>query len=224
MSRLRRFVPYLILLLPVIAILILKQGKNVYKTLPYIGNYKGLKPNGDTIYHQIPNFSLTDQYGKAFGFDDLKGKTYVANFIFTRCNTICPEITRNLKVIQDEYKDVKDFLIVSITLDPKYDAPEILHRFATKYDVNNKNWHFLTGSRDTIAWLMNKDGFLMVPPLPNPQDPVQIQHTEIVALVDKDGYIRGHYDGTSLQEIDRLKDEVKVLYHSYGEAAKRDKR
>ncbi|MGZ5280846.1 MAG: hypothetical protein ACXWEY_01085 [Bacteroidia bacterium] len=74
MSRLRKLVPYLILLLPIIGILILTQGRNVYISLPHIGNYKGIKPNGDTIYHQIPEFSLTDQYGKAYGSEDLKGK------------------------------------------------------------------------------------------------------------------------------------------------------
>lgn len=214
----------MILLLPIIGILILKQGRNVYKPLPYIGNYKGLKPNGDTIYHQIPSFSLTDQYGKAFGSNELKGKTYIASFIFTRCNSICPVITENLKEVFEGYKDVESFSMVSVTLDPKYDSAEVLHAFADKFGVNNKNWHFLTGNKDSIAWLMNKDGFLMVMPLPGTDDPVQIQHTEVIALVDKDGHIRGHYDGTNSKEIDRLKDEIKVLYHSYGETAKQTKR
>jgi protein SCO1/2 len=222
LNRLRRFIPYLILLLPIIGILILKQGKNVYKSLPHIGNYQGIKPNGDTIYHKIPDFSLTDQYGKAFGSNELKGQTYVANFIFTRCPNICPEMTRNLKAIQDDYKDVKDFKMVSFTLDPKYDSAKVLAAFADKYDVNNKNWHFLTGSRDTIYRLMNQEGYLVVKPLPN-EDPAQFQHSELVVLVDKDGYIRGNYNGTLVKEIERLNDEIKVLYHSYGEA-KRAKR
>ncbi|RYD82780.1 MAG: SCO family protein [Sphingobacteriales bacterium] len=216
MRVLRRFIPYLILLLPVIAILILRQGKNVYQKLPHIGNYKGLKPNGDTIFHAIPEFSLTDQYGKAFGSNDLKGKTYVANFIFTRCPNICPEMTKNLTVIKNEFKNWKDFRMISMTLDPKFDSPKVLNAFADKYEVNNGNWHFLTGSHDSIYWLMNQEGFLIVKPLPS-EDPAQFQHSEVVALIDKDGYIRGHYNGTDLKDVERLKDEIKLLYHSYAE-------
>ncbi|MGZ5280847.1 MAG: SCO family protein [Bacteroidia bacterium] len=129
-------------------------------------------------------------------------------------------MTRNLKEIQDGYKNVKDFRMLSITLDPKYDSAEVLYRFADKFGVNNKNWHFLTGSKDSIYWLMNKDGFLVVQPVPGKEDEVQLQHSELVVLVDKDGYIRGQYDGTKEKEIERLKDEIKVLYHSYGEPAK----
>jgi protein SCO1 len=207
-------IPLGILLLPILYFLYLSRGKNVYKTLPHIGNPERIDEKGDTIFHRIPDFRFTDQYGKPFGSAELKGKTYVADFFFTRCPGICKDLTASMKRVHEEYKDAKGLEFISFTVDTRNDSAKALHIYAEKHGINNTNWHFLHGSRDTLQYLMNEKGFLVLKPEWN-EDLAQVKHTELLVLVDKNGYIRGHYNGTKKDDVDRLIDEIRVLYHEY---------
>jgi protein SCO1/2 len=215
-------IPFGILLLPILYLFYLNTGKNVYKRLPHIGIPTGIDAKGDTIFHKVPYFRFTDQYGKPFGTPELEGKTYVADFFFTRCPSICKDLTASLKSFQEDYKDVKDLAIVSFTIDPAHDSAKVLNAYANKHGVNNSNWHFVNGNKDTLQYLMNEKGFLVLKPEWN-EDLAQVKHTELLVLVDKYGHIRGHYDGTKKEEVDRLKDEIKVLYAEYADKGKRKK-
>jgi protein SCO1 len=210
----RIFVIFLILVLPIIVLLCMNRGKNVYKDLPYLGNPRGLTESGDTIRHTIPSFNFTDQDGKNFGSDDLKGKIYIAEFFFTSCPTICPLLAGNLKKVNEAYQAAKDVHIVSITLDPETDSVKQLKEYADKNDISSDKWHLLTGPKEAIYNLINEKGFLLLKPEPN-ADPYRFKHTEMLTLVDKEGHIRGQYDGTNDKEIEKLMDEIRVLLIKY---------
>lgn len=191
----------------------MNRGKNVYKDLPYYGNPR-LSESGDTIRHTIPSYQFTDQSGKKFGSEDLKGKIYVAEFFFTSCPTICPVLAKSLKEVLDAYKTVPEFHIVSITLDPETDSVKQLAEYAERNQIKADKWHLLTGPKEDIYNLINEKGFLLLKPEPN-ADPYQFKHTEMLTLVDKEGHIRGQYDGTKKEEIEKLIDEIRVLLVNY---------
>lgn len=191
----------------------MNRGKNVYKDLPYFGNPR-LSESGDTIRHTIPAYRFTDQAGKKFGSEDLKGKVYVAEFFFTSCPSICPVMAKNLQKVQEAYKTREDVHIVSITLDPETDSVAQLAKYAAENQVSPDKWHLLTGPKEDIYNLINEKGFLLLKPEPN-EDPYQFKHTEMLTLVDKEGHIRGQYDGTNEKEVEKLIDEIRVLLINY---------
>ena len=215
-GRIRRVLPVFIILFlaPIVVILLFKFGKNVYKPLPYIGTPTGIDSKGDTIRHKVRDFVFTDQYGKAFGADSLKGKIHIANFFFTSCPNICPLMTQNLQRVQGKFKDDKDFRIVSFTLDPKRDTAARLKWYADKYKINTYQWHFVTSTKDQIASVMGEDGYLVVKPVEG-ANPDQLQHSDLVILVDKEGHIRGNYHGTKEEDIDKLIEDAHTLYVAY---------
>jgi protein SCO1/2 len=212
-------VPVLIvIILPLLVIILVKQGKNVYKHLPYIGNPVGIAPNGDTIRHTIKSFQFTDQNGQPYGSDSLKGKIYVADFFFTSCTSICPMMTKELKdVVFDQYQTGKhsdEVKIVSFTIDPKRDSPARLLHYAQKFGISGNRWKFLTGPKDSIYKLMGTEGYLMIKPSPE-EGSDQITHSKYVDLVDKEGHIRGVFDATDHTELERLRDEIRLLMLQY---------
>ncbi|MCX6351130.1 MAG: SCO family protein [Bacteroidetes bacterium] len=210
---------FIILILPVVVMFCINHGKNKYTQLPYFGNYKGIAPNGDTIRHTIKSYSLTDQNHNPFGSDQLKGQVYVADFFFTSCGTICPTLTKNLIRVQEAFETAKDFHVVSISIDPEHDTAEVLQNYKAKYKIKTPNWHFLTGKKDYIYDVMNTDGFLLIKPEPDPASK-ELEHTGIISLVDKEGHVRGQYQGTDDEEIDRLMDEIRLLYVNYANSKK----
>jgi protein SCO1 len=207
-------VPVGILIVPILFLIYLSRGQNVYKTLPHLGMPEGIDEKGDTIFHKVPGFRFTDQDGKPFGSAELKGKTYVADFFFTRCPSICKDLTAALKRVQEEYKEAKNLEFVSFTIDPAHDSAQVLKAYARKYEANERNWHFLRGSKDSVQFLMNQGGYLLLKPEWN-EDLAKVNHSELIVLVDRDGHIRGNYNATDKEAVDRLIDEIRVLYHEY---------
>lgn len=174
----------------------------------------------DTVFQTIPSFSLTDETGKTFDSNSLKGKIYVASFFFTRCTTICPKITTQLSRVQDTFHQDPEVQLLSISVDPKFDEPEKLAAYAKRFDANKGQWYFLTGEKKVIYPLVLK-GF-HVPLADASEYDVAIKnpdetfiHSERLVLVDKKGIIRGFYDGTDKKEVDRLLVEIKVLKSIY---------
>jgi protein SCO1/2 len=174
----------------------------------------------DTVFQTIPSFSLTDETGKAFDSNSLKGKIYVASFFFTRCTTICPKITTQLSRVQDTFHQDPEVQLLSISVDPKFDEPEKLAAYSKRFDANKGQWYFLTGEKKVIYPLVLK-GF-HVPLADASEYDLAITkpdetfiHSERLVLVDKEGIIRGFYDGTDKKEVDRLLVEIKVLKSIY---------
>ncbi len=200
-----------------------QQEKTVVKVerLPFLGEYS-LEPrtdeNGqiyiDTIYHSIAPFEFINQYGERFGSEDLKGKIYIADFIFTSCPSICPIMTDNLKEIFEIYKDEKDFLIISHTIDPEFDTPEVLSKYANERKINNSIWIFLTGDREKI-YEIAENSYLSYAKI-DPNAPGGYIHSGFVVLIDPEGRIRGAYDATESVNIEKLEKDIQILMNEYG--------
>ncbi len=174
----------------------------------------------DTVFQTIPSFSLTNETGKTFDSKSLKGKIYVASFFFTRCTTICPKITSQVSRVQDTFLGDPEVQLLSISVDPKFDQPEQLALYAKRFDANKDQWHFLTGEKKMIYPLVLKgfhvplaDASEYDAAIKNPDE--TFIHSERLVLVDKEGIIRGFYDGTDKKEVDRLLVEIKVLKNIY---------
>lgn len=227
---------FLVLILPVFIYLGLKTfGTNHFSLPRYIPAIdsttreikmaKRLNPRWneaemDTVFQTIPSFNLTDETGKTFDSNSLKGKIYVTSFFFTRCGTICPKISSQLSRVQDTFHQDPEVQLLSISVDPKFDQPEKLALYAKRFDANKGQWHFLTGEKKVIYPLVLK-GF-HVPLADASEYDAAIKHpdetfihSERLVLVDKEGVIRGFYDGTDKKEVDRLLVEIKVLKNIY---------
>ena len=166
---------------------------------------------GDTIFHQIPDFSLLSQQGKAFTGADLEGSIYIANFFSTNCPSNCQKIASQLVRVQEAFETKPEVKIVSITADPENDAAETLQQFAAKYGAREDKWHFLKGNRQDVVRLAKEGYFLPVPD----EGQQSFTYSDKLVLVDKEGKIRGIYEGTDLAEIDRLITEINVLLDEY---------
>ena len=141
---------------------------------------------------KAPDFQLINQDGDTITNKDYLGKVYVAEFFFTTCPTICPIMNQNLVEIQEEFKNKNDFGIVSFSIDPKHDTPEVLKSYAENYGINHPNWNLLTGEREAIYGLAN--GGFNIYAGENSEVPGGFAHQGLFALVDKEGYIRSRLD------------------------------
>ncbi|MDB4973593.1 MAG: SCO1/SenC family protein [Myxococcaceae bacterium] len=169
---------------------------------------------------QVPAFSLTDQRSKTVTNRDLLGKPWVANFVFTRCPSVCPLLTAKFKALQSKVAlPASDVEYVSFSVDPQYDTSEVLAAYAAKYDADPERWRFLTGPLATVEKTIVQ-GFKihMGDPTPHPGDPslIDIMHGEHFVLVDAQGTIRGYYRSEPA-ELGELADDLRALVNS-GEA------
>jgi protein SCO1/2 len=175
----------------------------------------GLAPAQQTlpVLFTLPDFSLTERGGQAVTLGSLKGKVWIADFIFTHCQGPCPLMTRQMAGLQAALAGVPDLQLVSITCDPKRDTPERLREYAQQAGADPRRWLFLTGDRQAIYDLSAK-GFHMgvnVDPGDVNTTDYPILHSTRFALIDRDGAVRGFYDGTSPEVVDRLKDDARRL-------------
>jgi len=171
----------------------------------------------DTIYRHIPAFNLIDQNGKKIDQSVVKNKIYVADFFFTRCGTICPKLSSQLTRVQDIFRDNPDIVFLSHTVDPEYDTPEQLKVYAQKYEAIPGKWYFLTGNKAEIYDLA-LHGYFLPAIDKNVRDGKPDEtfiHSQKLVLVDKEGIVRGFYDGTDKKDVDRLVLEIRVLLDIY---------
>jgi len=162
----------------------------------------------DTIYHSIPNFSFTNQDGNEVTNKSFSNGYYVTDFFFTSCPTICPVMTKNMLQLYDEFEDEEKVLFLSHTIDTRHDSVAVLKKYATKIDVKSDKWHFVTGSKEGIYDIAES---YLVSAAEDPNSPGGYIHSGAFILVDPLGHIRGYYDGTQPQAVDKLKRELKAL-------------
>lgn len=155
------------------------------------------EPAPPPVLGQLPEFTLIDARGQPFGSADLAGEVYVTNFIFTRCASICPRLTASMARLQQRYaaEGVDGLRLVSITVDPEYDTPEVLRAYGQTHGVSPDRWSLLTGTPDAITELV-VGGFktAMGRPEQAPGGLIDIAHTGKFVIVDGSGGIRGYYD------------------------------
>ncbi len=171
----------------------------------------------DTVYNHIPPFKLIDQDGKTVDQSIVKGKIFVADFFFTRCGTICPKISSQLTRVQDIFRNKSDVVFLSHSVDPEHDRPAELKAYARKYEAIPGKWYFLTGNKAEIYNLAMHGYYLpAVDAGVNEGKPDEtFIHSEKLVLVDKEGIVRGFYDGTDKEDVDRLVLEIRVLLDIY---------
>jgi protein SCO1/2 len=209
----------IVLGVPVFVFLFLKFfGENKFDLPHYFpeldasGEVKVVK--GDTVFIKAPDFQLKDKDGEIYSYK--KGGISVVSFFFSRCGTICPITNKNLLRVAENFKSDSLVSILSLTVDPIYDTPEVLKKYANELGANYKRWMFLTGDKKYIYDLAIK-GFKL--PVSDASDYdkniVDIDqtfiHSDKLLLIDKYGHIRGIYEGTNKSEIERLVVEIKVL-------------
>jgi protein SCO1/2 len=164
---------------------------------------------GTTEDHTVAEFKLINQNGEIITQEDYQDKIYVADFFFTRCPSICPIMTANLVIIQEEFLNNDDIMLLSLSVTPKMDSIPVLREYADKKGVIDSKWNITTGDKKHIYDLARKSYFAVVE-----QGDGGLQdfiHTPNFILVDKKKRIRGIYDGTNDEEILRLINDIKIL-------------
>lgn len=164
--------------------------------------------------HKIGQFEFTDQLGKPYGSKDLKGKTYVVEYFFTTCGTICPRMNAQMQRVHKVYKDNPNFEIISLTVDAKTDTVEQMYRYAEGHGADHSAWHFLTGDQAELYKLARRSFFVLKPAETRNQGDVgsDFIHTQYFVLIDKQARIRGYYDGTSEKEVGKLIKDIDFLF------------
>ena len=160
-------------------------------------------------YHKIANFSLINQNGDIITQEDYNDKIYVADFFFTTCQTICPIMTDHMREIQDELLHDQEVLLLSHSVTPEIDSVEQLKRYATLKGVDDTKWNLVTGDKKQIYNLARQS--YMAVKTTGSGDQYDMIHTENFMLIDKKRQIRGYYDGTDPEDIDRLLEDISVL-------------
>lgn len=187
---------------------ILAPGKNVNQEL-VDSTIVHVKKN-----HTISDFALLNQNGDTITPKDYEDKIYVADFFFTTCGTICPVMTGNMKKIQQKTLLEDDIKLLSHTVMPNIDTVAQLKRYAKEKGVITKKWNLVTGSKEEIYDLARKS-YLVAKYNPTEEDLYGIIHTENFVLVDKRKRIRGMYDGTDDEDIERLLNDIEILREEY---------
>jgi protein SCO1/2 len=159
-------------------------------------------------YHKISDFSLTNQNGETVTQEKYNNKIYVADFFFTTCQSICPIMTKNMKDIQDKLIKDSEVLLLSHTVFPEIDSVEVLKKYAVKNSVVDSKWDLVTGDKKEIYDLARKS---YLAAKDNSFGEYDMIHTENFVLVDKKKQIRGFYDGTDKDEINRLFKDIEIL-------------
>jgi protein SCO1/2 len=162
-------------------------------------------------YGSVPDFTLTERSGSPVSLDHLRGKIWIADFIYTTCTDTCPLQTAMMAKLQQEYAGKPDVQFVSFTVDPERDTPEVLTRYAAKHQADASRWYFLTGQRDRIMRLIQQGFHLAVAAPMGADQGGMIPHSPRFVLVDKDARIRGYYDSRELEAFVRLKNHIDIL-------------
>ena len=181
---------YLSALLIIILLIIFLQPDEVEEKLPIIA--------------QIPAFDLIDQDGKQFTLNNLKGNVWLADFIFTTCAGPCPIMTERMSTVQHDLLDINKLKFVSFTVNPDYDTPEVLKKYAKRYNADISTWSFVTGKYEKIQELI-ANGFKM-----GDEEEI-VFHSTRFALVDHKGNLRGYYSGTEPKDHEVLTRDIHSL-------------
>ena len=214
----------IVVLLPVVCYIIVSKVSEDAVIIPpryfadtVINKIEDGKSISDTLWHSLKNITLTNQLGNQVSLDELRGKIIVADFFFTRCPSICPTLTHNMKGLQDALK-LKDFRrnvdtsfvqFLSFSVDPERDSAEVLKKYADKYGVNPDIWWLLTGPKKIIYDFAFNEMKLGI------QDgngvDTNFLHTDKFVLLDKDRVVRGYYQGLDTASLAKLAEDLTIL-------------
>ncbi len=197
---------YLVYIFFLIFILSCKVNK---KRLPYFDSYD-FSPKWNSVNHKIPKFEFINQNGDTIRNNDYAGKIYVADFFFTTCPGICPKLTKHMKILEDLYSKNDQIKFLSHTVMPWHDSVSVLNEYGKRYDIESKKWNLVTGDKEEI-YRVARDGYFADNSFKTQESINEFIHSENFYLIDKNGKIRGVYNGTLEIEIERLKRHIKTL-------------
>lgn len=212
------------ILLPVLCYMVVKYYSGNAVTLPRHYIYDSVttktvkgKLVSDTAWHKLPEINLLNQFNEKVNWSQMEGKTVVASFFFTHCPTICPRLTTNMKLLQDDIKKSTkignrdaDFLqLLSITVDPERDTVAALKKWADRFQINSNNWWLLTGSKQEIYDLSINDMKLGL--VDGKGIDTGFFHTDYMVLIDKNRNIRGYYHGLDTMALKQLAHDIIFL-------------
>ena len=166
------------------------------------------------MYHTIAPFQFVDQDSALITNETFSGKIYVADFFFTSCRTICPIMKTQMLRVYEATQQMPDVLIVSHTIDPDYDTVALLRDFAQRLGVASSKWHFVTGEKDSIYKIAQTSYFATA--MEDKTEPDGFIHSGAFLLIDKKQRIRGKYDGTKEEDVNRLIADIKKLKREDG--------
>jgi len=189
------------------------------EVLPYYGEATFTPKWYSTIeeipqgFHRIPEFNLLNQNGKKITEKEVEGQIYVADFFFTSCPGICPKLTSNMSLVQNEFLEDDEILLMSHSVTPNYDSVSVLQKYAMTKGVMTGKWHLLTGDRDHI-YELGRNAYFAEESLGQKKGIDDFLHTENFILVDKNRYIRGIYNGLNKSSVNQLIVDIKTLKRS----------
>lgn len=192
---------------------------NTPKRLPILGERDAVsrtvdgKTVVDTVYNTIPDFTFVNQNGDTTTQEAVKGKIYVTDFFFTSCPTICPVMKKQMIKVYDTFKANPEVAILSHSIDPQHDTPEVLHKYATDLGVEGTQWQFLTGPKEKIYEI--GQGSYLVTAKEDKEAEGGYIHSGAFILVDKERRVRGMYDGTTEEGTQKLIKDMEVLLAEY---------
>lgn len=192
----------IIIAVPLIAFTAVKLLEENYAALPVINSIKGLD---DKDYH------FFNQNNEVKKFTDWNNKILVIDFFFTRCPSICPQMTKSLKSVAEKFKNSNDVQLLSFTVDPEHDSANKLLNYTQRLEVPSKHWDFLTGDKKNIYKLARKQFLLTT--TDGDGGPQDFIHSDKIVLVDRKHNIRGYYDGTNSKEAKQLIIDIKKVQH-----------
>ncbi|CAG4992026.1 hypothetical protein DYBT9275_00878 [Dyadobacter sp. CECT 9275] len=167
----------------------------------------------DTIYHTIPPFKFLNQNGDTVTEALVKDKIYIADFFFTTCPTICPVMKKQMLKVFKEFRDNPQVMIVSHSIDPDHDTPQVLRQYAKDLGAEGNQWQFLTGPKEKIYEIGQKS-YMIVANEDKTAEGGYI-HSGAFILVDKDRHVRGTYDGTTEEGTQKLIGDIRILLEEY---------
>lgn len=189
--------------------------QNQEAELPILGPKKleKKKVNGqwltNTVHHKIGPFSFINQDGQKVTERNFRGKVYVADFVFTTCPTICPLMSGQMRRLYDQFKSQENILFLSHSIDPERDSVPALKAYALRYGADGKQWQFVRGEMEEIKKMAFEN--YLVSMKNAPQAPGGILHSGAFILIDQRSRIRGIYDGTKKEAVDRLAKDIQKL-------------
>jgi protein SCO1/2 len=178
------------------------------KTLPYLGDSEEI--NGEMVYYQVPGFEYLDQDSMLVSDASLKGKIYVADLFFTSCPSICPKVKQQLLRIDQKFPDGDRLKFLSMSIDYRKDSIPVLKRYSEKLGIDSHRWHLVQLSKDEISTVANQ--YFNVA-FEDESAPGGFDHSGRLILVDGEGHIRSHCDGTDAKSVDGFMKDIAKLLH-----------
>lgn len=215
MGSLKKPIPKILLFLGMVLLAVLyipgikKGGLPVYNPTDFNPKLVDNRLLGISNGHKVAGFTLKNQNGETITEANYKNKIYVADFFFTRCPSICPIMANNMKRLQNVFRENTDVMLLSLSVTPEMDSVPVLHDYAIKNGAMDAKWNITTGDKKHIYDLARKSYFAVVDE--NDGGLQDFIHTPNFILVDKEQQIRGIYDGTKEEDVNRLIQDISIL-------------